>query len=103
MPKVKLTLRKDFTMKCPLYFCSDRFPKAHQSDYKTIVEYFKDNATVKEITDDSFEYYLNYECLVGGTFKQSLLSYQYLINVFNDTYVLFWNARTHIFSKAWVM
>lgn len=42
----------------------------------------------------------NHECLVGGTFKQSLLSYQYLINVFNDTYVLFWNARTHIFFEG---
>lgn len=32
------------------------FPK-HTKVTKTIVEYFKDNATVKEITEDSFDYY----------------------------------------------
>lgn len=32
------------------------FPR-HTKVTKTIVEYFKDNATVKEITEDSFEYY----------------------------------------------
>uniref|UniRef100_K1PX40 Uncharacterized protein n=1 Tax=Magallana gigas TaxID=29159 RepID=K1PX40_MAGGI len=31
------------------------FPK-HTKVTKTIVEYFKDNATVKEITEDSFDY-----------------------------------------------
>lgn len=32
------------------------FPR-HTKVTKTIVEYLKDNATVKEITEDSFEYY----------------------------------------------